>query len=813
MGIRIKAGRKRRATNPNPAATVIEALKRGGFDPQAAGKNKWESRCPAHDGDRHNLSISKGDDGRVLLHCHAHDCPAEAIVRALGLTLADLFASQSQGTGSSNSKAPPGYLTADLAIEATARHLRWQLKRNPGPLTGRWDYHDADGNLVAMVVRYDPPEVKKQYRPIHRDVATGRWKLKDPPGPWPLYRLPELDGAARVWFLEGEKCCDLARSLGLAATTTAHGALSPHKTDLAPLAGRGVVLLPDRGQAGEDYAQALLELLADLDPRPVVKIVRLSVVCNGDDIEQWLAEVVPNSWEPEQCRAELERLAAAAPVEDLDAARDTVEEEDEDGWMPLRFHEPPSPLPFPIEVFPEPLQSYCREVANTTRAPIDFVGSAMLAVGGAAIGQSVNLRLSRTWAEAPLLYMILVARSGRTKSPVIRIVRRPLRITDERLRKESREAHDRWLETKKLHDKDSKNNPTPGPEPPQLRAVVDDVTRASLIIVLNENPRGVLADPKEATGWVNSFNEFNSGKGRDRQFWLCNYDCEPVQSDRKGGRESIDVPFPFCAVLASTTPAMLNSLKEERGREDGFLERIAFTFPDVAAFPSQHWTEADLSEASERVWLDVVARLHGTEMFWDAETERHRPWFVFLTEGAKAEWVQWFDEHADEMSAPDFCEAHDGAWAKMKGRAGRFALIISRFRWACSPATEASSKPGPVDVVDVQAAVKLVDYSKSHLLRVYHEMTGGVGSRHAKVILDWIRRKRLIAFREADVREDLRHFRDNARDLAEGLKALENAGVIRPRIQQKRDPSRRGPKPGPAYDVHPDLHAAGGRGN
>jgi hypothetical protein len=689
------------------------------------------------------------------------------------------------------------FATPAEAIAALATRL--------GKATCSWLYLDAAGLEVARVVRFDPPGEKKEYRPLSRDPATGRWRIKDPPGLWPLYRLPELAGAARVWFLEGEKCAELVLNLELVATTTAHGAKSPHKTDLAPLAGKEVIILPDVGVEGEAYAQALVALLAKLEPRPTVKIVRLpGLPGDGDDIEQWL-KAQPDTWGPDECRAALERLANEAPAVDLGTV--AVGDVRGDAWPPLRFREPPSPLPFPVEVFPEPLQRYCREVAETTRAPMDFVGAAMLTVAGAAIGQSVNLRLSHTWTEAPLLYMILVARSGRTKSPVVRIVRKPLRKIDERLRKESREAREEWLAKKKAHEKAPDKEPPPGPEPPQLRAVVDDVTRASLTIVLNDNPHGVLADPKEATGWTNSFNEFTAGKGRDRQFWLCIYDSEPVQSDRKGGRESLDVAYPFCAVLATTTPAMLNSLKEERGREDGFLERIAFVFPDAAAFPSQHWTEAELTEETERVWLDAVKRLHAVAMEWDQEAEHYRPWFVRLTGTAKAEWVRWFNTHADEMSSPDFSEANDGAWAKMKGRCGRFALILSGLRWACNSPFGSSTKASPVDA-DVQGAIKLVNYFKAQQLRVNHEMTGGVGSRHAKAILDWIRRKRLTMFREADVRNDLRRYHDNPRDLTEGLKALENAGVIRPHQEEHSAPSRRGPKPSPAYDVHPDLSMA-----
>lgn len=48
------------------------------------------TRCPVH-ADRHaSLSIGRGRDGRILLHCHA-GCETETILTALGQTWADLF--------------------------------------------------------------------------------------------------------------------------------------------------------------------------------------------------------------------------------------------------------------------------------------------------------------------------------------------------------------------------------------------------------------------------------------------------------------------------------------------------------------------------------------------------------------------------------------------------------------------------------------------------------------------------------------------------------------------------------------------------
>ncbi len=51
----------------------------------------WLGRCPAHDDRRPSLSISEGRDGRTLLKCWT-GCDTDAIARALGLRLSDLFA-------------------------------------------------------------------------------------------------------------------------------------------------------------------------------------------------------------------------------------------------------------------------------------------------------------------------------------------------------------------------------------------------------------------------------------------------------------------------------------------------------------------------------------------------------------------------------------------------------------------------------------------------------------------------------------------------------------------------------------------------
>jgi putative DNA primase/helicase len=119
-----------------------------------------------------------------------------------------------------------------------------------GPATAKWDYLDASGHLIAVVYRYDPPGQKKQFRPW-----DAKCRKMAPPDPRPLYNQPGMKDAAQVVLVEGEKCAQALIDVGIVATTAMHGANAPvEKTDWSPLAGKSVLIWPDRDKPGWDYA-------------------------------------------------------------------------------------------------------------------------------------------------------------------------------------------------------------------------------------------------------------------------------------------------------------------------------------------------------------------------------------------------------------------------------------------------------------------------------------------------------------------------------------------------------------------------------
>lgn len=54
------------------------------------GDKKWMACCPAHEDKSPSLAIKENRDGTILIHCFA-GCGAAEVLRAVDLTMADLF--------------------------------------------------------------------------------------------------------------------------------------------------------------------------------------------------------------------------------------------------------------------------------------------------------------------------------------------------------------------------------------------------------------------------------------------------------------------------------------------------------------------------------------------------------------------------------------------------------------------------------------------------------------------------------------------------------------------------------------------------
>ena len=229
-------------------------------DVRPTGDNQWSARCEAHDDNTSSLSLSIGEDGRLLVYCHA-GCPTEKVVAAAGLTMKDLMPRAHSGNG----------------------HSR---------ITAEYGYHDADGALIYQAVRREPGKngAKKDFTQRRPDGSGGWiWKLN---GVTRVpYRLPELlsaDKSQIVFIVEGEKDVDNCRSRGLTATCNVGGAGKWNKSLSKYLKGRRVVILPDNDSPGREHAAKVSRLLNDVAAD--VRILELPGLPEKGDVSDWLAD-------------------------------------------------------------------------------------------------------------------------------------------------------------------------------------------------------------------------------------------------------------------------------------------------------------------------------------------------------------------------------------------------------------------------------------------------------------------------------------------------------------------------------------------
>lgn len=258
--------------------------------------------CPCHNDKTASLHVQVGDNGGAVLNCFA-DCETEQIVSAIGLTMVDLMPNNDSGNSGEYHAHPlqnpaRSFSTADAAIE--------NLRERLGQPTSIYWYENSQQRRVGAVLRWDREE-GKDFRPV--SFREGQWYLEGIPKPRPLFKLPKLAHAESVVVTEGEKCVEAANSIGLIATCSAHGARSAKGTDWSPLAGKTILITPDNDDAGESFAEDVIELVEQLSPQPMVKIVRIPGLGIEEDIHDWLER--HDAVEPEQLRENFLALADA----------------------------------------------------------------------------------------------------------------------------------------------------------------------------------------------------------------------------------------------------------------------------------------------------------------------------------------------------------------------------------------------------------------------------------------------------------------------------------------------------------------------
>ncbi len=680
----------------------------------------WTARCPAHD-DRHpSLSISEGDDGRILLHCHA-GCTVPDIVEAFGLVMSDLFPPQHAVDYDRE------YELADepVVLPNARRWDEWDtgvsfLEEDLGSHTQHWVYQDAEGRDVGVVVRWDGDD-GKTFRPLH--LAHGGWMVGAMPDPHPLYRLPSFAQADRVYVCEGEKATDAACAVGLVATTSCGGAKAAAKSDWSPLAGKEVVLVPDNDDAGEAYVEDVMALLLRLDPAPTVKVVRLPELPEHGDMVDYLEL---RGGDAEAVRAAVESLADQADAETPHTEK------------PKRL----AYQPFPVKALPMRLAKFVARVAKALGCDASYVALPLLAALAAAIGNCRAIRLKRGWVEPSIVWAAIVGDSGTLKSPALDKALRPARERQRDAMRAFEQASIRYKQELLVYERDLKDwklgdetcavLPVEPQVPVPERYVVEDITVEALAALLQDQPRGLLLVRDELSGWLSGFDRYAQGKGGDAAKWLEMHGAKPLTVDRKTGpTKLIYVHRAAVSLTGGIQPGTLRRAMGDEYVENGLAARLLFAMPPRRP---KRWTDAGVDPADEQDLQRLFDKLYNLRMDTDERGEP-TPKVLDLTPEAHKLWVAFYDEHADEQFRLGGALA--SAWSKLEAYAARFALIIHLVR--CQDYGLHQPDHGKVDEVSIRAGITLARWFGHEARRVYGRLKETEGERGLRDRVDQVR--------------------------------------------------------------------------
>ena len=202
----------------------------------------WMCTCPAHDDHTPSLSVTAGDDDRILLHCHA-GCTVDQVLTADGLQATDLFAE---------------------------RHTNGRVEM------AVYTYVDEHDTALYEVVRFQPKDFRQRQ-------PNGEWGIGDIRRvPFRLPRvLQAVADSQTVYVVEGEKDVLALERAGVVATCNPGGAGKWRPDYSEFLRGADVVVVADCDNPGRDHARQVTASLEQVGA--TVEIVHAAVGKDASD--------------------------------------------------------------------------------------------------------------------------------------------------------------------------------------------------------------------------------------------------------------------------------------------------------------------------------------------------------------------------------------------------------------------------------------------------------------------------------------------------------------------------------------------------
>jgi hypothetical protein len=331
-------------------------------------------------------------------------------------------------------------------------------------------------------------------------------------------------------------------------------------------------------------------------------------------------------------------------------------------------------LIFPIDIFPEPIQSYILECNSKLDSNIDYMGCSLLWLISVSIGNAIEIEVKRGWNENATLWISLVGKAGIGKTPSINNVIFPLQKVNSREIKNYYKELDKFEYYDNLSKKE-KEESIEVQKPIKKQFIANDITLEALVDLHQESDNAVGVFKDELAGWLKDMNKYRAGS--DLEFWLSCWSGKSVSLNRLTRKGSF-VEKPFIPVLGGIQPNILNSFYTEENKDNGFMDRMLLSFPDSKIeLYNENELEYELLEWYKDnmiCFYDTIKSVIQRDKEGNIESLTAK-----FNEEAKIEWKRIFNEISNFQNDENENEYLKSMYPKQKSYIPRFALVIHAF--------------------------------------------------------------------------------------------------------------------------------------
>jgi hypothetical protein len=331
-------------------------------------------------------------------------------------------------------------------------------------------------------------------------------------------------------------------------------------------------------------------------------------------------------------------------------------------------------LVFPIDIFPEPIQSYILECNSKLDSNIDYMGCSLLWLISVSIGNAIEIEVKRGWNENATLWISLVGKAGIGKTPSINNVIFPLQKVNSREIKNYYKELDKFEYYDNLSKKE-KEESIEVQKPIKKQFIANDITLEALVDLHQESDNAVGVFKDELAGWLKDMNKYRAGS--DLEFWLSCWSGKSVSLNRLTRKGSF-VEKPFIPVLGGIQPNILNSFYTEENKDNGFMDRMLLSFPDSKIeLYNENELEYELLEWYKDnmiCFYDTIKSVIQRDKEGNIESLTAK-----FNEEAKIEWKRIFNEISNFQNDENENEYLKSMYPKQKSYIPRFALVIHAF--------------------------------------------------------------------------------------------------------------------------------------